>query len=75
MALGSITNIKQRLDLEAHRAAMPHRRGDALPSHLALRHALSDRPRIGGAAKRKIGASPEHARFVADCTRASRVCT
>jgi hypothetical protein len=69
VALGSITNIKQRL--EAHQAAIVaaarhSRRGDALPSQLALRHTLSDRPRIGGAAKRKIGASPEHARFVAD---------
>ena len=61
VALGSITNIKQRL--EAHQAAIVaaarhSRRGDALPSQLALRHALSDRPRIGGGRRSTRDSSP-----------------
>ena len=65
VAIGSISNIKKRLLERRVQIVRAARAGGAMPSRAALYDALRDRPRVGGASKRKIGSSPEHAAFLA----------
>jgi transposase len=55
--------VDNRVSLQRAAAADGRGRG-ALPSREALIDALRDRPRLGGAPRRKIGAIPKHALFV-----------
>ena len=61
---GSIKNIKDKLT--AARLAIVHGRGGGAPVLQLIDKALADRPREGGASKRKIGADEEHAKFLID---------
>lgn len=61
---GSIKNIKDKLT--AARLAIVHGRGGGAPVLQLIDKALADRPRVGGASKRKIGADEEHATFLID---------
>jgi len=61
VSLGSISNIKKRL--LAHRFKIVQ---SSAPPIALIDEALKDRKRVGGAAKRKIVASAEHASFLID---------